>query len=111
MQFKLSLVTVTLATVVAAIPTGGGNNCNIESQQCCDSVQQAGSYNTQSLQALGLLGIPLVASTSLLALPALLSAFLQFKAIPGSSAQPVCCSNNNFNGVVALGCTPINVNL
>ncbi|ESK81797.1 hydrophobin [Moniliophthora roreri MCA 2997] len=25
--------------------------------------------------------------------------------------QPVCCDNNNFNGVVAIGCTPINVNL
>ncbi|TFK37191.1 hypothetical protein BDQ12DRAFT_608162, partial [Crucibulum laeve] len=27
------------------------------------------------------------------------------------SAQTVCCSHNNFNGVVALGCTPINVGL
>ncbi|KAF8875137.1 hypothetical protein BD779DRAFT_1678405 [Infundibulicybe gibba] len=27
------------------------------------------------------------------------------------SAQPVCCSNNSFNGIVALGCTPVNLNL
>ncbi|GAB88060.1 hypothetical protein GORBP_124_00010, partial [Gordonia rubripertincta NBRC 101908] len=27
------------------------------------------------------------------------------------TAQPVCCENNNFNGVVALGCTPVNLNL
>ncbi|KAF8204671.1 hydrophobin-251 [Pholiota molesta] len=27
------------------------------------------------------------------------------------SAQPVCCTNDSFNGVVALGCTPININL
>ncbi|KAJ3517675.1 hypothetical protein NLJ89_g351 [Agrocybe chaxingu] len=26
-------------------------------------------------------------------------------------SQPVCCSNNSFNGVVAIGCSPINVNL
>ncbi|KAK0200381.1 hydrophobin-251 [Desarmillaria ectypa] len=27
------------------------------------------------------------------------------------SAQTVCCANNSFNGVVAIGCTPINVGL
>ncbi|PFH49489.1 hypothetical protein AMATHDRAFT_147546 [Amanita thiersii Skay4041] len=33
--------------------------------------------------------------------------------ISGNScnAQTVCCENNSFNGVVALGCTPINVSL
>ncbi|KAF8976316.1 hydrophobin, partial [Cyathus striatus] len=25
--------------------------------------------------------------------------------------QPVCCTGNNFNGLIALGCTPINLNL
>ncbi|KAF8198089.1 hydrophobin [Pholiota molesta] len=25
------------------------------------------------------------------------------------TTQPVCCENNNFNGVAALGCTPINL--
>ncbi|KAH8822417.1 hypothetical protein DL96DRAFT_1560024 [Flagelloscypha sp. PMI_526] len=27
------------------------------------------------------------------------------------SSQPVCCSDNNFNGVIAIGCSPININL
>ncbi|KAG7441657.1 hydrophobin-251 [Guyanagaster necrorhizus] len=27
------------------------------------------------------------------------------------SDQPVCCTDNSYNGVVALGCTPINVGL
>ncbi|KIK73369.1 hypothetical protein PAXRUDRAFT_178625, partial [Paxillus rubicundulus Ve08.2h10] len=25
--------------------------------------------------------------------------------------QPVCCSNNDYNGLVNLGCSPINLNL
>ncbi|KAG7088861.1 hypothetical protein E1B28_012815 [Marasmius oreades] len=28
-----------------------------------------------------------------------------------SNAQTVCCEDNTFNGVIALGCTPINLNL
>ncbi|KAJ3502602.1 hypothetical protein NMY22_g18530 [Coprinellus aureogranulatus] len=27
------------------------------------------------------------------------------------NAQTVCCENNSFNGLVAVGCTPVNVNL
>jgi hypothetical protein len=27
------------------------------------------------------------------------------------SSQTVCCENNNFKGVVAVGCSPININL
>ncbi|CAA7269621.1 unnamed protein product [Cyclocybe aegerita] len=27
------------------------------------------------------------------------------------SAQPVCCQNNSFNGIIAIGCTPVNLNL
>ncbi|KAH8822407.1 hypothetical protein DL96DRAFT_1714726 [Flagelloscypha sp. PMI_526] len=26
------------------------------------------------------------------------------------SSQPVCCSNNKFNGVIVIGCTPITIN-
>ncbi|KAF6763863.1 fungal hydrophobin [Ephemerocybe angulata] len=25
------------------------------------------------------------------------------------SGQTVCCNNNNFTGVIAIGCTPINI--
>ncbi|KAE8333348.1 hypothetical protein BDV39DRAFT_49767 [Aspergillus sergii] len=25
------------------------------------------------------------------------------------AANPVCCENNNFNGVIATGCTPVNL--
>ncbi|PBK84068.1 hypothetical protein ARMGADRAFT_943952, partial [Armillaria gallica] len=27
------------------------------------------------------------------------------------NSQAVCCDNNNFNGLIALGCTPLNIGL
>ncbi|KAG2140580.1 hypothetical protein DEU56DRAFT_797490 [Suillus clintonianus] len=28
-----------------------------------------------------------------------------------ANQQPVCCENQKYNGIVSIGCTPINVNL
>ncbi|KAF8954462.1 fungal hydrophobin-domain-containing protein [Flammula alnicola] len=58
----------------------------------------------------GLLGLDLGSITGLIGLTC---SPLDILGIGGNSCsqQPVCCSNNNFNGVIALGCNPINLNL
>ncbi|KAF5327236.1 hypothetical protein D9619_004769 [Psilocybe cf. subviscida] len=112
MQFKLAALTTTLAivTLAAATPTGTdpSNQCNTGSAQCCNSVQNADSKSIASL--LTLLGI---VAGSLTGQVGVTCSPITVIGASGTScsAQPVCCTNNTFNGVVALGCTPININL
>ncbi|KDR81003.1 hypothetical protein GALMADRAFT_136066 [Galerina marginata CBS 339.88] len=84
------------------------SQCNTGKSHCCDSTHEPSSNAVSHL--LGLLGVPIDPLTGLVGL----------KCSPGGvvgvggtscSAQPVCCTNNTFNGLVALGCTPINVNI
>ncbi|KJA19754.1 hypothetical protein HYPSUDRAFT_143333 [Hypholoma sublateritium FD-334 SS-4] len=113
MQYlKLSaVVALALVTFAAATPTpqgAGSNQCNTGSAQCCQSVQQSDSASLSGL--LSLLGIVLQG----LAIPVGVTCSpITVVGVSGTSciAQPVCCTNNSFNGIVALGCTPINVNL
>jgi hypothetical protein len=122
MQFKSAIVaTVAFATLAAASPLvarggggggggGGGdvNQCNTGSVQCCNSVQSAGGSSAAGLLALlGVVVQDVNVPIGLTCNP------ISVLGIGGNNcaSQPVCCQNNSFNGVVAIGCTPINVNL
>uniref|UniRef100_A0A0W0EYS5 Hydrophobin n=1 Tax=Moniliophthora roreri TaxID=221103 RepID=A0A0W0EYS5_MONRR len=98
-----------LASVVVAAPGGhDGAKCNTGDIQCCNTVDNA--HNKDIAKQLGLLGLVIQD----LNIPIGLNCNpISVIGIGGNSCtqQPVCCDNNNFNGVVALGCTPINVNL
>ncbi|KAF5375921.1 hypothetical protein D9615_008253 [Tricholomella constricta] len=98
-------VTVTPAPSPTTIPA---SQCNTGDLQCCNSVESASSDAVGLL--LGLLGIVL---TDLNVLVGITCSPLSIIGVGGNSctAQPVCCSNNNFNGVIAIGCTPVNINL
>ncbi|KAK0184197.1 hydrophobin-251 [Armillaria mellea] len=98
-----------LASATAVVPHGdSGASCATGTTQCCDSVQSPTSSAVQTL--LGALGIPIgdvTANVGVTCSP------ISVIGVDGTSCsnQVVCCQNNNFNGVVALGCTPINVGL
>ncbi|KAF5348044.1 hypothetical protein D9758_010071 [Tetrapyrgos nigripes] len=109
MQFKF-LTVAALASLAAATPleVRQTDQCNTGSLQCCNSVQ-SGSSSTATTLA-GLLGIvigDITAQVGITCTP------ISVIGVGGNSctAQPVCCTNNSFNGVIALGCTPININL
>ncbi|KAF8843450.1 hydrophobin [Paxillus ammoniavirescens] len=92
-------------------PSGspGGSQCNTGPVQCCNSVQTSGGGNEIDT-LLTLLGLEVPAGTSVGANCSPISA-----VGTGSGAsctqQPVCCENNNFNGLVNVGCSPVNINL
>ncbi|KAF8966179.1 fungal hydrophobin-domain-containing protein [Flammula alnicola] len=90
------------------VASGPSNQCNTGSLQCCNSVQSASSSAVTTL--LGLLGVVLSGVTGLVGITC--SPITAIGASGTScSEQPVCCENNSFNGIIAIGCTPININL
>ncbi|TFK37335.1 fungal hydrophobin-domain-containing protein [Crucibulum laeve] len=78
--------------------------------QCCNSTQDSQNLSTQLTGILGLLGVVV---GDLTALVGVTCSPITAIGVGGNScnSQAVCCSNNSFNGVVALGCTPVNLSL
>ncbi|KAF5326006.1 hypothetical protein D9611_000523 [Ephemerocybe angulata] len=101
MQFKQIATLAALATLAAA-------QCNTGPVQCCESIQHADDPAVAKL--LGPLGIVIQDVTIPIGVTC---SPISVIGLPGNScsAQPVCCTNNSFNGIVAIGCTPININL
>ncbi|KAI0048151.1 fungal hydrophobin [Auriscalpium vulgare] len=98
-------VTVTATgptTTVPASVCGGG------SLECCNSVQAASSNAAGLL--LGLLGVVL---QDLSVLVGITCSPITVIGVSGTNCdqQTVCCDNNNFSGLIAIGCTPINIAL
>ncbi|KAG6378995.1 hydrophobin [Boletus reticuloceps] len=109
-MFAQSFVATTLLALVAVTAaTSSYPGCSTGPIQCCDSTS---STVTPSIaQLLGSLNI----DVSSVAVPiGLTCSPIQLIGVGSGSSctgQTVCCENDNFNGLVALGCTPINVNL
>ncbi|KAF8836401.1 fungal hydrophobin [Paxillus ammoniavirescens] len=102
---------VALAAVVAAAPSAleARDQCNTGSISCCNSTF---TNNDTTLAALsGLLGIALPSISGLIGLSCSPITGLGTGTGAVCTQQPVCCSNNNYNGLVNLGCSPINLNL
>ncbi|THH13561.1 hypothetical protein EW146_g6672 [Bondarzewia mesenterica] len=82
--------------------------CNSGPVQCCNSLTQTSDPSIANI--LGGLNIPIQG----IDIPVGLTCNpINVIGIGGTNcaSQPVCCENNSFSGVVALGCTPINVGL
>ncbi|KAF9560603.1 fungal hydrophobin [Agrocybe pediades] len=110
-MFARSAILGLVSSAILAPPsttTVPANVCSTGSLQCCNSVQAANSSSIAGL--LGLLGIVVSSVTGLVGVTC---SPLSVIGVGGNScsAQPVCCTNNTFNGIVSLGCTPININL
>ncbi|KJA28161.1 hypothetical protein HYPSUDRAFT_197683 [Hypholoma sublateritium FD-334 SS-4] len=110
MQFTTlsALTTLALATFAVAVPTSGSpsSQCNTGSVQCCNSLQDSSEFAAAGLLALlGVVVQDVTAQVGLTCTP------VTAVGLGGNSCtqQAACCENNNFNGVIALGCNPINL--
>ncbi|PFH47912.1 hypothetical protein AMATHDRAFT_150975 [Amanita thiersii Skay4041] len=82
--------------------------CNSGSVQCCNSIEQASTeILTLVLSTTGMTSDQISGQVGVTCSPVTDMG----ESGNSCSAQTVCCENNNFNGLIALGCTPINISL
>ncbi|RDB27778.1 Fruiting body protein SC3 [Hypsizygus marmoreus] len=101
--FLCALPLVAAATIPAS-------QCNTANLQCCQSTEHATNLSQTTTTLLGLLGVIIGDITAHIGLTC---GPISVIGIGGTScaAQPVCCTDNGFHGLIALGCTPVNLNL
>ncbi|KAH6919085.1 hydrophobin-315 [Coprinopsis sp. MPI-PUGE-AT-0042] len=116
MFVRLSTVVLafTLVAGVLAAPTPSEveyEQCNGGTVQCCNSTENHKSLSQKTTGLLALLGVDVNRITASVGVQCSSINVLSITAGQSCTQQTVCCSNNNFEGVVALGCNPINISL
>ncbi|KAF4566306.1 hypothetical protein EYR36_011724 [Pleurotus pulmonarius] len=97
-----------VAPVAPVVPTG---SCSTGKVQCCNSVEHSSQPHVNNLLlglehfglVEGLIG-GLTGNIGVQCSPLLLSG-------NSCTAQTVCCENVHFKGLIAVGCSPINLSL
>ncbi|KIJ48250.1 hypothetical protein M422DRAFT_162942 [Sphaerobolus stellatus SS14] len=83
------------------------SQCNTGDAQCCNTVESASSPSAAAL--LGLLGIVVQGVDALVGLGCTPITAVGLGQGANCAQQPVCCTDNNFNGLINVGCTPISL--
>ncbi|KAK0234704.1 fungal hydrophobin [Armillaria nabsnona] len=104
-QTVTTTVTASGATTTITEPA---SSCSSSNLQCCNSVQSSNSNAVSAL--LGLLGVVLSDVTAPVGITCTPITILGLSTA-SCSQQAVCCQNNTFNGIIAIGCVPINISL
>ncbi|KIJ15947.1 fungal hydrophobin [Paxillus involutus ATCC 200175] len=106
-MFSTSLLWI--ASVVALATADGHSQCTTGQIVCCNSLTSADAvpdlFSVTGLLATqaGLLGNVGVRCSTLTVIGEGKSCI--------ASQQPLCCTDNNYNGLFSLGCSPINAML
>ncbi|KAJ8595471.1 fungal hydrophobin [Rhizopogon salebrosus TDB-379] len=102
-MFVRFLAVATLAAVAVATPVARGGECDTGTIQCCESSETLEEYNSS------LLGI----ITGLLPIDLGLDTIVGLTCIPivgdSCTADPMCCTGNQYYGLVNVGCTSISL--
>ncbi|KAH7919834.1 fungal hydrophobin [Leucogyrophana mollusca] len=105
-----SRIFAVLPLAALALAGGATNQCNTGSASCCDSTQTVSQAKDSGI--LGFLGAVDVGS-----LTGLVGTNCSPLTVVGTGSgcqanqEPVCCTDNHFNGLVNVGCSPLNLNL
>ncbi|KOC17116.1 hydrophobin [Aspergillus flavus AF70] len=97
---KVSTLLTTLCVLGVASSADPTSQCDNGPVQCCATVGLPTDSAVSPL--LGLLGVVVPDMSTQVGLTC--NPIVQGGSCPG---HPVCCTGNNFNGLLALGCTPV----
>ncbi|RXW20589.1 hypothetical protein EST38_g5267 [Candolleomyces aberdarensis] len=101
-----------LFLAAAAAPSGSNTSqCNSGYVACCNTVQEAKSVNNSVSKALALVKVDVGSLTGYVASNCSPINVLAVGSGASCSSQQVCCQNNYYNGLINVGCSPINVSL
>ncbi|KIJ63794.1 hypothetical protein HYDPIDRAFT_40818 [Hydnomerulius pinastri MD-312] len=97
-----------LALLASASHLEARGQCDTSAISCCNSVQTLSQANNL-LSWLGLVDAAATAGANV-GLTCTPITVIGTGSGCAAQAQPVCCTNNQFNGLINLGCSPVNVN-
>ncbi|KAG1796106.1 hydrophobin [Suillus subaureus] len=109
-MFARFFTVVFLAALAVASPlTLRDGQCNTGNIQCCQSYTSTSDYNKMA----NLRGVAEIAAGIAGKVGQNCSPMTAVGLANGArcNQQPMCCSNNKMNGLVNVGCTPINLGL
>lgn len=83
------------------------NQCNTGTISCCDSVKSINDPYVEEIAKSLEINTKLSGNVGLYCKP------LSVIGLGGNScsSQPACCTGKDINGIITLGCSPININL
>ncbi|KAF7419395.1 hypothetical protein PC9H_001985 [Pleurotus ostreatus] len=108
-MFFQTTIVAALASLAVATPLAlrTDSRCNTESVKCCNKSEDAETFKKSASAAL----IPIKIGDITGKVYSECSPIVGLIGGSSCSAQTVCCDNAKFNGLVNIGCTPINVAL
>ncbi|KAF9533293.1 hydrophobin, partial [Crepidotus variabilis] len=84
------------------------NSCNTGPVQCCNDVHQSNSNTANLIHQVFGINIPVTGNVGTQCSPI---TAVGVGSGAQCSSQPVCCENNHYEGLIVVGCTPININI
>ncbi|KAH7911267.1 fungal hydrophobin [Hygrophoropsis aurantiaca] len=109
-----SHVLALLPFALAALAGDSTTQCNTGSAKCCNStqtVQQAQQSGLLKSCGLSVADLDAAGITGLVGVDCSPLSVVGVGSGCQANQEPVCCSDNTFNGIANVGCSPINVNL
>jgi len=105
---KLSTTIVAPSVIILAAQATPASQCNI-CVQCCNSIQPSNSTLVSVLA--GVLGIAPVGANVPVGVNCTLIIVVGVGYGVSCDANPVCCQNNDYGGLIHLDCNPVNLSL